>query len=167
MNFIPEKHLKWWTQDQTCNLLTSILNLMAEKVSKILLIVPSIPNYILPKDHLTIINLVLTSFMIQLTSIVSKRIKFRSKRRKYPMHTIVLRKPAQIRSKKTAQFWYLYFYIHEYSDNYKSPAYFCPNILYLYEHNYLISVLHLCCKHHHKIPPHVTPLLYATLHTNI
>ena len=27
------KKLKWWTQDQACNLLTSIINLMAEKFS--------------------------------------------------------------------------------------------------------------------------------------
>ena len=83
------------------------------------------------------------------------------------MHAIVLRKPAQIRSKKTAQFWYLYLYRHEYSDNYKSPAYFRPNILYLYEHDYLISVHHPHCKHHQKSLPRVTPPRRTTLHTKI
>ena len=96
-----------------------------------------------------------------------KNKKIEIKRQKYPVHAIVLRKPAQIRSKNTAQFYYLYLYGCEYSDDYKSPAYFCPNILYLYGHNCRISVHHPRCKHHQKIPPHVTPLYCTTLHTKI
>ena len=72
MNLISEKHLKWWTQDQTCNLLTSIPNLMAEKVTEISLIVLLASASILPQVHFIINNFVLASFMSQLTSIVSK-----------------------------------------------------------------------------------------------
>ena len=83
------------------------------------------------------------------------------------MHAIVLRNPAQIRSKKTAQLYYLYSYRREYSDDYKPPAYFCPNIIYLYEHGYWISVHQPHCKNHQKIPPHVTLLRCTTLHKKI
>ena len=72
-------HLKWCTQDQTCNMLTSTLNLMAEKFSEISLIMPSTPNYILPQDHLTMKFFVWASFMGQLTSIEIRIIKVRSK----------------------------------------------------------------------------------------
>ena len=105
--------------------------------------------------------------MSQITSIVIKIRKVRSKRQKYPVHAIVLRKPAHIISKNNAQFYSFYLYGCEYSDDYKSPAYFCPNILYLYGHNCRISVHHPRCKHHQKIPPHVTPLYCTTLHTKI
>ena len=167
MNIISEKRLKWWTQDQTFNLLTSTLSLMAEKVSEISLIMQSASYSILPQDHFIISNFVSASFMIQLTSIVIKRIKVRSKGRKYPVHEIVLQNPAQIRSRNTTQFYYLYLYRREYSDYYKSPVHFRPNTLYLYGHYYRISVHHLRCKHHPKIPPHVTPIRHSTLHTKI
>ena len=101
------------------------------KVSKFLLIVPSASNSILPHDRFTIINFVSASFIVQITSIVIKRRKLRSKRQKYPVYSIVLRKPTHIRYKKTAQLYYINFYRREYSDDYKSPAYFRPNILYL------------------------------------
>ena len=122
---------------------------------------------ILPQNHFIISNFFLSSFMSQITSILRKIIKVRSKIKQYPVHVIVLRKPAQIRSKKTAQSYYLYLYGHEYSIDYNSPAYFCTNIIYLYVHNYRISVHHPCCKHHQKIPHHVTPLHHTTLHIKI
>ena len=68
----PRKNLKWRTQDQTCNLLTSILNLMAEKFSKILLIVLLASVSILLQDHFTIRNFILDIFMSQLTSIARR-----------------------------------------------------------------------------------------------
>ena len=105
--------------------------------------------------------------MSQIASIVIKRRKVISKRQKYPVHAIVLRKPAQIRSKNTTQFYSLYLYWLEYSDDCKSPAYFRPNILYLYVHDYRISVHHPRCKYRQKSPPHVTPLRCTTLHTKI
>ena len=105
--------------------------------------------------------------MRQLTSIVIKRRKVISKRRKYPVHAIVLLNPAQIRSKNTVQFYYNYLYRREYSYDYKSPTYFCPNILYLYKYKYQISVHHPRCKHHQKIPPCVTPPCCTALDTKI
>ena len=81
----PRKHLKWWTHDQTCNLLTSIINPMADKVSQISFIVPLAPDYILPQDHCTIRFFLWATFMVQLTSIVRNRRKVRTKRRKYPV----------------------------------------------------------------------------------
>ena len=89
------------------------------------------------------------------------------KRRKYPVHTIVLQKPAQIISKKAVQFYYIYLYGREYSYDYKSPTYFCLNILYLYKHKYRISVHHTRCKNHQKIPPYVTLPCHNTLHIRI
>ena len=50
------------------------------------------------------------------------------------MHAIVLRNPAQIRSKKTAHFWYLCLYGREHSDYHNSLVSFRTNIFYLYEH---------------------------------
>ena len=52
---------------------------MAEKVSKISLIVTSEPYYILPHDHFTISFLLWDICMGQLISIVSKVRKFRKK----------------------------------------------------------------------------------------
>ena len=89
------------------------------------------------------------------------------KRQKHPVHKIVLRKPTQIRSKNTAQLFSLYLYGREYSDDQKPPAYFCPNILFLYEHKYRISVHHPQCMHHNKIPPHVTPPCRTTLYMKL
>ena len=140
---------------------------MAEKFSEISLIVPFSSDYILPQYHFTIINFIWASFMSQLTSIVIKRRKVRSKIRKYPVHVIVIQKPAQIRYKKTAQLYYIYLYGREYSDDYKSPAYFRTNILYLYKHEYRISVYQPHCKHNHKSLPHVTPPCRTTIHTKI
>ena len=104
------------------------------KNSKTPLIVLLESDYILSQDHSTIDNFVLASFMIQNTSIASKIRKVRSKR-KNPVHAIVLQKYVQIRSKKSAQFYFLYLYGYEYSYDHKSPAYFRPNILYLYGHD--------------------------------
>ena len=124
-------------------------------------------NSILPQDHFPISNFVWDSLMSQLTSIVSKRRKARSKRRNYLEHTIVQQKTAQIRSKMTVQLNHLYLYGREYTDDKKSPAYFRPNILYLYEHKYRISVHHPRCKNHHKRLPRVTIPCCTTLHMNI
>ena len=44
---------------------------------------------------------------------------------------------------------------------------FCTNIIYLYEHNYCISVHHPRCKNHHKTPLNVTSPIRTTLHTKI
>ena len=52
---------------------------MVEKASKISLIVPSEPDYILPQDQFTIRFFVWASFMGQLTSIEIRIIKVRSK----------------------------------------------------------------------------------------
>ena len=122
---------------------------------------------ILPQDHYTISNFTSASFMRQITSILGKIRKVRSKRQKYLMHRILLWNPVQIRSKDTAQFYDLYLYGCEYLDYYKSPVHFRPNTLYLYGHDYRISVYQLRCKHHQKIPPHVTPLRHTTLHMKI
>ena len=73
---LHELHLrfkkKYWTQYQTCNLTTSILSLMVEKVSKISLIVPQEPASIIPQYQWTINFFAWTSFMDQPTSIVRK-----------------------------------------------------------------------------------------------
>ena len=50
------------------------------------------------------------------------------------MHAIVLQNPTHIRYKNTMNFYYLYFYGHEYSDYFNSLVYFRTNILYLYEY---------------------------------
>ena len=76
------KKFKWWIQDQTCNLLTLILNLMAEKFFEMSLIMLLESNYILLQDHFIISNFILASFMSQITSIVSKIRRVRSKRKK-------------------------------------------------------------------------------------
>ena len=128
---------------------------------------PSAYNYILTQDRFTISNFVWATFMSQLTSIVSKRIKVRSKRLKYTVHTIVLQNPVHIRSKNNAKFYYLYLYGREYSDCCKSPTYFHSNLLYLYKHKYRISVHHPRYKHHQKISPRVTPPCCTILHTKI
>ena len=106
----------------------------SRKFSEISLTVLSSSNYILPQDHFTIRKFVCDNFMIKLTSIVIKRRKFVPKQQKYLLHTIVLQKPAQTRSKNTAHFYYIYLYRCEYSDDYKSQTHFHPNILFLYKH---------------------------------
>ena len=128
---------------------------MAENYSEIPLIVLLASDSVLPHDHFTIRNFFLASFMIQITSIVKKIRKVRSKILKYPVHVIMLRMPALIISKKTEQLYYLYLYKPEYSDYYKAPAYFRANIIYLYTHNYQISM------------PCVTLLYCNTLHKKI
>ena len=60
----PIKKLKWWTQDQTCNLMTSIPNLMVEK------------------SLLNLIDCNIGQFMIQITSILSKNNKSEIKKDK-------------------------------------------------------------------------------------
>ena len=137
------------------------------RFSEISLIVASSSNDILPQNHFTIINFFLASFMIQLTSIVINRRKLRSKILKYSVHAIIPRKPAHIRSKITTKLYYLCLYGCEYSVDYKSTAYFCPNILYLYRHNDGISVYHPHFKNYQKRPPHVTLPRRTTLHKKI
>ena len=86
------KKLKWCTQEQTCNLLTSIPNLMVEKVSEISLIVPLVYDYILSQDHFIINNFFLASFMIQITLIVSNNNKSEIKTIKISSAHIITKK---------------------------------------------------------------------------
>ena len=152
MNFTSEKLLKWWTQDQTCNFLTSILN------QKLSLLMPSTSDNILPQDHFTISNFVSASVMIQLTSIVIKRSKVIKKTQKYPLHAIP-QNPVHIRSKKIAQLYHFYCLW-----TWIIILLQITHILYLYDHYYRISVHHPRCKRHQKNLPHVTLPRRTTLH---
>ena len=90
--------------------------------------------------------------------------------KKYPVNTIVLQKPAHIRSKNT-----MHFSMFICTDvniqmitiplNISVPIYFiCTNT------NNRIIANHLHCKNHPKVLPHVTPLCLqscTTIHTEI
>ena len=67
--------------DRRSNILTLILNLMAEIFSEISLILILASISILPQDHLSISKFISASLMSQITSIVSKIRKTRSKRK--------------------------------------------------------------------------------------
>ena len=97
--------MKWWTQDQKCNFLTSILNLMAGKVSKYYLLCYWRP--ILSSPRITSLSETFLGQFYEPNHInCEKNKKSGIKIQQHPVHAIVLQNPAQIRSKNTAQLYY-------------------------------------------------------------
>ena len=108
--------------------------------------------------------------MYHLTSILRKIIKVRLKRQKYPMHIIVLRNPAYIRSKNTAHFC---IFICTDTNIQMITIHPCLSLLIYFictNINNWIMANHPFYKHHLKSPPHVTPFCIqsrTTIHTEI
>ena len=59
------------------------------------------------------------------------------------MHKKIPQKPASIRCKDIARSLYIYLYQHEQPDDWKSPAYFCIHLFYLYRQKNRMIVNHL------------------------
>ena len=81
MIFISKRHLKWYTQDQTCNLLTSTPSLMAEKVTDILLTMWLESAYIIHQGENIKNSFALTCLMDPLISMITTVIIMRRKLR--------------------------------------------------------------------------------------
>ena len=107
---------------------------MAEKVSKISLIMTSAPYYILPHDHFTINFLLWDSFIGQLISIVSKVRKVRKKDINIQCMQYYYRNPSRSDINFYITFSASFLYRRKYSVDYNSPTYFCTDIFYFYEH---------------------------------
>ena len=71
MIFISKRHLKWYTQDKTCSLMTLTQSLMSEKVSEILLTAWLESASILHRGQKITNYFVLTGFMAPLTSMIT------------------------------------------------------------------------------------------------
>ena len=101
IKFNLEKHLKWWTQDQTCNFLTSILNLMAGKSLINIIDIAIGERFYPPLGALHYQTLCQDQFHGSTHINCEQKNKSEIKNTKqYPVNTIVLQNPEQIRSKK-------------------------------------------------------------------